>query len=149
MNNSFSVKIEPHNSKNLSVSLNDILTLIEDRYELFWGLLMIEATGDLGDNKSMVDFESEINETNNIMVLKWNDLKALSDRFKTINEIILIGSKYSKVIRRYSNEEEMFSLCDYSIEMIDSSYWLIHSTQEDFLKYLKKQLPGCGEILKS
>ena len=48
-------------------------------------------------------------------------------------------------IKRYNNKEDMYVNCEYTFELIDSSYWIIHSKNEQFLRKIKSVLNGVEE----
>ena len=35
----------------------------------------------------------------------------------------------------------MYSSCNYTIELVDSAYWLIHSEDDEFIKLVDNTLP--------
>ncbi|WP_419699011.1 hypothetical protein [Mucilaginibacter sp. NFX135] len=146
MENRIGVKITAGNRKVLSVTLNDILSLLKIRSNLKWAILDIYAIGDLGENKSMLAFEEEVGNSENGIIFGWNDLMALSSKLEQIMEIVLIGNEDVSALKRYLSNKEMYNKCKCTIELIDSSYWLIHSTEDKLIKYLKEKLPG-GEYV--
>jgi len=142
MKSRYSIKINGNNREILSVTLQDILTKIENGQNLKWALLSIYAIGDLGHNKSMLNFEEDINKSKNGVLFNWDELKALSTKFEQVIEIVLIGSQLTSTLKRYQDDVEMFSACDYTIELIDSSYWIVHALERESLEQLKDGLPG-------
>jgi hypothetical protein len=129
----------------LSVTLQDVLTECDDAQSLKWALIWIEAIGDLG-RQSMLDFEKDVNESTNGLQLEWEELVRLSTKFEQVIELILVGSKSDANLKRFASQEEMYSACDYTIELVDSSYWLIHALDEKAIKHLKETLPGAEYV---
>ncbi|WP_295800957.1 hypothetical protein [Mucilaginibacter sp.] len=141
-----SIRINGNDDEILSVSLQDILENIKDGQTLKWSLLWIYAVGDLGTNKNMLDFEEEVNSANNGIFFTWEELKSLSSKFEQVLEMVLIGVKDIKDLKRYESDELMYSICQYTIELIDSSYWEIHSLDISSLEQIKDNLPGVEYI---
>ncbi len=142
MKSKFLVRIDGNDSKVLSVSLQDILKVLDDGHQLHWSILWIYAIGHLENNKNMLDFENEVNTSNKGMFLTWEELNKLSDDFEQLLEIILIGVNDVKDLKRYESNESMYSICKYTIELIDSSYWEIHSLNITALQKMQDRLPG-------
>jgi hypothetical protein len=142
MSNGFTIKINGNDEQVVSVTLHDILMQIKNGNRLKWALLDIYAIGDLGNNKLMLDFEAKINESENGVIFELKELLELSAKFQQIMEITLIGNKDVNDLKRYSDDEEMYSKCDYTIQLIDSSYWIIHSSAENALLDICNMLPG-------
>ncbi len=141
-----SIKIDGDNSSILSVSIIDILNCIDDQEGLNWGLFWLEASGELPGDMSMVDFEKEINHSQEGKVITWEELKDLGERFYQIIDLLLIGDEQSFNIKRYESDDQMYGSCDYTIELIDSSYWIIHSTKMNSLRRMQELLEGGSYI---
>ncbi|MXV18002.1 hypothetical protein [Hufsiella ginkgonis] len=134
------VKIEG-DDKGLSVTLQDILTNIPNGKTLYWALLWIEASGDLGD-ESILEFENTVNHSVEGTLIEWEKLHVLSSKILQTIEILFIGCKNHNDIKRYKEDKDMYSTCDYTVELIDSSYWLVHSKDTEAIEHLKKALNG-------
>ncbi|WP_057937324.1 hypothetical protein [Algoriphagus resistens] len=121
-------KIEIHGNDDmvLSVSLFDILNCIENGQNLYWKILWLEAIGDLGD-KTMLKFEREVNNSINGYEISWKKLINLSLKFSQVIEILIIADKDELKVKRYLNDDVMHKECTFTIELIDSSYWVVHS----------------------
>jgi hypothetical protein len=132
------IRITNEESEVLSIELKDILGSIGDGHQYNWSILWLEFTGDIG--KSVPDFEAEIKKSPNGLRIDWNDLLDLSKKINQTIELILIGSGEPSRLRRYGIDEEMYSSCEYVIELIDSSYWIIHSKNASLLKRFKNNL---------
>lgn len=126
----------------LSVELKDILRCLNDPEGIKWNLLWLFGTGDLGEGKSIVDFENRINESENGLMCSWAEIKEFSNELFQGIDIVLIGDSETQNLKRYKNDEEMYLNCSYSIELIDSSYWIIHTNDEAFLNNLINSLEG-------
>ena len=136
------IKIEGDESFILSTKLEDVLGCIVDGDKYAWALLWLEATGELADNVSMLEFERKINEADYGKPMTWKELEELSTRFSQIINLLLIGDKQSSNIRRYASDDQMYLACSYIIELIDSSYWIIHSNEITTLDRMKERLDG-------
>ena len=67
-----SIKILGENKEFLSIELKDVLNCIADGDKLKWSILFLEAIGDIG--KSMTDFEKEIVNSKDGIIIEWKDL---------------------------------------------------------------------------
>jgi hypothetical protein len=141
------VKIDGDESLILSVTLRDILTCVQNGQDNKWSILYLEATGDLG-TKSILDFEEEIKSSKNGVELKWIELLEIAGAFHQIIEILLIGDKDASLLRRYKDDKEMYATCSYTLELVDSSYWIVHSNNDDFLERVKSTLSGAEYIFE-
>lgn len=119
----------------LSISLSDILSKIDKGEEFEWKLLFLEATTET--DLDILNLEKKINESDSGYLISWFDLVKLSNQIYQIMEILLIGSKNSKNLKRYISEDEMRVHCDFCIELIDSSYWEVDSKNKNLLNNLK------------
>lgn len=138
------IEIHGNNNSILSVNLNDILDCITHGDQFCWSFLWLEAIGSL-ESMTMLDFEKKINKSSNGYVTNWEELLILSKSFDQIIEVLLIADKDKSKLKRYTNDDEMYSICDLSIELVDSSYWIIHSNQFS-LKNMINNLPGAKVI---
>lgn len=111
-----------------------------------WAILWIEAVGKSDDDLDMVSLENKINDVNNCTLFSWEELFMLSNRLTQVINLVLIGDSNLANIKRYQSDSEMFSNCKFTIELVDSSYWLIHFKSRDFLESLNKSLKGITTI---
>lgn len=140
------VKINGNESPILSVGLVDVLSCVRDGEGIEWGLLWLEAVGELAGRKSMIDLDKEINNSENGVMVTWEELIELSNQIIQGINLLIIGDRENVNIKKYIIDKEMYSSCDYTIELIDSSYWIIHSNNEIFLENLFKKLKGVEYI---
>lgn len=130
------IRILDSKDRVVSVELPDILEEIWDGNLLQWSILYLEAIGDLGENRSIADFEEEIFNFKDGLHINWEDLNLLSKKFNQVIDIILIGSKNKHLLRRYTDDHEMYEICDIVIQMIDSSYWEVFSQDKSLIDRL-------------
>jgi hypothetical protein len=139
------VKIYGNNVQLLSIKLTNILECIDNGDEYKWSILWLDAIGDL-KGKPILDLEKEIRDSENGLSIEWDDLVQLSREFDQVIEILIIGDKDASIIKRYDSDEEMHSKCQYTIELLDSSYWIVHSKNSDSLKGIRNNLQGVENI---
>jgi len=133
-----SIKISGDNKEVLSVELKDILMSIINGDHLKWSILWLEAIGEVG--KPMADFEKEIRNSEQGLLIEWNHLLEFSKKIDQVIEITLLGDTNVSKLRRYPDDETMYSSCEYTIELVDSSYWIVHAINDqrlDSFKHLK------------
>jgi hypothetical protein len=139
------IKISNTSDGILSVDLKDILQCINDGSKYHWSILWLEAIGKLED-VNVLSFEAEVKRAESGLVINWDDLLKISTRFNQIIEIILIGDLDPSKLRRYGNDDQMHEACDFTIELIDSSYWIINSKNEELLSPVKRNIKGAINI---
>lgn len=135
------IKIQKNNSSFLSVNLKDILVQIEKGEKYFWNILWIEATGK-PENMNMLEFEEEVNNSENGYILSWDDLQKLSESLFQVINLLLIGDEKKENLKRYSSDGEMNLKCTFCIELVDSSYWEVNSQDLISVKNLTQNLSG-------
>lgn len=117
--------------------LMDFLIEIPNGEMYNWSILYLYATGHLGPNIAIGDFENQINSSEKGLEISWKDLNLLAPKFHQVIDIILIGSKDKSVLHRYENDSEMYESCDFTIVMVDSGYWEIFSKNKAWIDQLK------------
>ena len=139
------LKVNGNDSNVLSINLKDILNCIKngDYYE--WSIIWLEGIGKL-HNQSMLEFEAEIKNSSFGHLIKWYDLLELAGSFSQIINLLLIGDKSSKNLHKYANDMEMYTNCEITLELIDSSYWIICCKNTLIHEGMKKSLEGVEEI---
>ena len=117
----------------MSPQLSDILQEISNGASLYWSILYLDTTGDLGEGKSIPVFQDQIYASEKGIFISWKELNALSQKFWDLMDITLIAVKDISFLHRYNDDKEMFENCDIVIKMIDSSYWIVFSKDEQLI----------------
>jgi hypothetical protein len=136
--NIYGIRIKDAKRNIVSVKLNDILQMIDNGNLFYWSILWLEASGNLGEGNSIISLEENIANSKNGLIMKWEDLTLLSNKFNQIIELCVVGCKDGYLLNRYSNSEEMYKKCDIVIEMVDGSFWEIHSKDLGFITKIKE-----------
>ena len=90
----------------------------------------MEAIGNLGNNMPMPEFERQIAESPDGLLVTWNELCELSEKLKEVINVVIIGYKNRRDIQKHHNERELLSSCDIVIEAFDSSYWRVYAKDQ-------------------
>jgi len=141
-----SIKIDGSDNEILSVTLNDVLYCLEEGEKKKWGLLWLDAVVVSGEKGSLIEKDSEINKSKTAWIISWKELIKLSSQIYQSINLLIIGDNYISNIKKYSTDENMYENCGYTIELIDSSYWIIHSDDENFIKICFEKLDGVAEL---
>jgi len=104
---------------------------------LYWSIFYLYATGDIGENKSIVDFEEEIINSSNGYCLSWEELKDLSGRFDQIFDVLIVGAPCKKAIKKHDKEEDLLSNCSIVIDLFDGACWKVYSEDESVIGQLE------------
>lgn len=132
--------IEGSDPNVLNVELSDVLGCIETGESYLWSLQWITAIGKVG-GEGVLNFETEVNKSPNGILYKWKDLINLSYRFDQIVALLVCGDGDKVNLRRYNEKDESVLNCDYVLELVDSSYWLVTTNDERALSNMLQKLP--------
>lgn len=91
------------------------------------------------ENFPMLDFEKKVKESKNGQLTSLENLIELGEACSQIIEILLIADMDRNKLKRYGSDAEMKKSCQYSIELIDSSFWELTSKDEKFLLNLSRK----------
>lgn len=123
-----SVILTGNDDQILDIELYEILNKLQNGSNFNW---CIQELGGVGfPNESILQLENKINNSPNGIFVTWEELIQFSKRFSQIINLLLIGDKDLNKFVRYENSELMYEECFYVIELIDSSYWEIHSKED-------------------
>lgn len=134
----YSIKIDQQEKGVLTASLRDILTEVKDGEKLSWRILWLIGVGKL-EGTTMLAFENKVKESVNGWPFEWEELLSFSKAVDQIIEVLIIGDSENSSLKRYEDDKTMRENCAYVFELIDSSYWLISSKDEEFLKRVKSK----------
>lgn len=133
------IRILDKKNRIVSVELPDILSEIQNGNLLHWCILFLNGTGDLGPGKTIPEFMHHINDSERGLLINWEDLNSLFNKFYEVIDLLLIGCKKERLLVRYENDQKMYETCDITIEMVDSSYWEVFSKDGDLLVRLARK----------
>ncbi|EPH12369.1 hypothetical protein HMPREF9713_01210 [Myroides odoratimimus CCUG 12700] len=105
----------------LSIELVDILSFIPNAKNLYWRVDWLEAVSVKGFD--MLAFETEARKG---LKISYDELIDVNKNIIQFNELLLVASK-----------EEDERCCDYIIELIDSSFWEVSSTDKNFIERIR------------
>jgi len=74
-------------------------------------------------------------------ILDWEELLEIS-LLPDIFDILIIGDEKAENLHKYDSDKEMIESCDFTIELVDSSYFLVNSRNTRFLEVLKAEFGG-------
>ena len=122
----------------LTVELPDLLlALPEEAKHLWWSILDLEAIGDLGPGKNMLDFENEIKTSPHGLQMQWEQLISLANSlFQIINGTIVgitPGNQFPGFVH-----SEITALSEVVIQMIDTSVWIVAAQDENVIRSMEK-----------
>lgn len=94
------IRIKDNENGFLSFDLIDVLQQL-DGSSLHWSILEIEASGDLGEGKSILDLEETIEDSPRGLPISWDDLVALASKLHQVVWGLMIGSPDPAALRKY------------------------------------------------
>ena len=131
------IRISDGKGNILEPTLLDILEEISDGNSLSWSILFLDGTPSPGQGHFLTEYETKINNSQDGLPIKWEELITLSSKFFQMFETIILGCKDSSLLRRYEKEEEMYTTCDIVIDLIDCAFWEVYSKDQYLLKKLQ------------
>ena len=129
------IRIEDTKNQFQCIDLVEILREIKKK-NYYWSILFLDGMGNLGDNISIPEFEKQIFESQNGVLISWDELYDIATKLEQIIDITIIGCNDLKLVRRYDTEEEMYETCDIVIEMVDGDCWEVFSKDENLINEL-------------
>ena len=75
-------------------------------------------------------------KSENGVLVEWESLTKLSNKFFQMYGIIILGCRDEKLLRRYEDDQKMYETCDIVIELIDCAFWEVFSKDESFINRL-------------
>jgi len=133
------IQISDSKENVLAVSLHDVLEEISNGINLYWSILFIDGVIKPKEDLVFSELEININHSKNGLLIKWNDLLKLSNKFFQTYETIVLASKNINVLHRYSNDREMHNECDIVIELVDCAFWNIYSHDQELIDKLMRK----------
>jgi hypothetical protein len=133
------IRISDGKGNVLGPTLSDILIELNNGPSFYWSILFLDGTPSPGQGHFLTEYENKINNSENGISIKWEELTTLSSKFFQMFETIILGSKDPKLLRRYEKEKEMYITCDIVIDLIDCAFWEVYSKDQDFLSKLQKK----------
>jgi len=135
----FRVEIRDLQSDGSLVDLKDILPALPRKATyLLWSILDLEAIGDLGPGRNILDLEETIKNSPFGLQISWHELGTLSKSVFQIMNTTIVGvtstDKFTRFIR-----SEIESLSEVIIEMIDSTVWVISTADQEFVRSIQEK----------
>lgn len=125
------------------ISLEAIARLLEpEARHCKWRLLYLQgvANGRVLD-RDVIELEAEVHRSSAGLSLAWSDVTELAKAFTDLWDIVLVGSVSDASVTRAETRAVMYEKCDFVVERIDSTEWLIFSRHERVRSRLTQGLP--------
>ena len=124
----------------LAVDLLQLLDLLkEEGSKLTWAILDLEATGDLGNGRRILDMEQEIRSSASGLVMTWDALRSLARAFDQVLNATIVGCQDLASAPRFlpGDSGSLYNSCEIVLEAIDSSLWRIYSKSPEVIRRLQ------------
>lgn len=132
------IRLKGNDERILSIELFDILKYISNINNYKWKILWFDGISKK-NAINIPELEREINNSPNGLNINSTELIKFSKSLHQIIEIVLIGDKDETKLRR-CNDEILKDECEFFLELVDSSYWEISSSNLSFLENIEKNL---------
>jgi hypothetical protein len=90
----------------------------------------------------IVKFEEEINKSKRGKSISLDSILNLSSKIDQAIELLVIGDSNIENIRKYEGDKLMYENCEYIIELVDASYWLVCSKDDSFIGNIFEKIQG-------
>lgn len=121
----------------LAITLSDILNEIDGGDEFYWLITFLDGMPNKEKAELVMQYQTEINESDNGHYLDWNELKKLSEKYFQRYEIEVLGCSDKDLLRKYKNDEEMIKNCNIVIIEIDCTCWEVYAKDQNLIEKLK------------
>ena len=124
----------------LAVDLPDLLDLLKpEGATLTWAILDLEATGDLGSGRGILDLEQKISRSPTGLAMTWDDLRSLAQAFhQVINATVVACQNLASVPTLVRGDSDsLYNSCEIVLEAIDSSLWRVYSKRPEVIRRLQ------------
>ena len=148
MSNIIEIKHQDSQGKS-AVELIDLLNLIaQDQQQLVWSILDLEAIGDLSPiwERGILDLEENIRNLPQGLILSWQMLILLVEKFDQVINIIIVGCQEITKIPSLKPNSNLDTPCEIVLELIDSSLWRIYAKDQKILQRLQQEFTDIREI---
>lgn len=137
------LKINGDDSDILSVRLEDLLNCYDrNEGDIFWGLLWLDVVMRPEVGYNVLELENEINNSDFGKEISLEKLLEFCSQISQAINILVVGDKDQNNIRKFEVDELMYAKCKYVLELVDSSYWIVHSNNSAFLDNILEKIPG-------
>lgn len=132
-------KVEIRDQQNgvLIVSLVKILNAVASLGQnLGWYILHLQATGDLGEERSLGKLMDRINQAQEAYQIDWSELVVLANHLDQVIDGVFVGCKDQKPFKKSCEDDELEERCELVIDAFDSSYWRVYAKNSEIIKNL-------------
>jgi len=126
------------------MELSDVLSclpfseqLLENSFK--WKVFFLEGVGRLRGKQAIAPLSEEINNSIDGFKTTYKFLMEMSEDLDQIIEVFLVAHSGEKEINKQKTDGEFYELYDYTIELFDSSYWIVCCKDKKYVKALEKR----------
>lgn len=123
----------------LNVTLSEIIECLPTEVDPYWTILEIEGMG-CKQKVNVPIMESIIKNTPNGLHLGLNTIIEIVNNLNDIHNLLIIGDEDMSKLIRYSSLEETYSNCEFCLNLFDSSYWEVATSNQKFADNLIQRL---------
>jgi hypothetical protein len=123
----------------LSPTLSSILEEINYGESFNWCILFLDGTPNPGEGQFLIEYEKKINDSEKGLLISWDELKDLSEKFFQMFEITVLGSRNINLLHPYQEERDMYKACDIVIELIDCAFWEVYVKDGKIIERFKRK----------
>ena len=120
-------------------ALSDILEEVTNGESFYWSILFLIGTPCPEEGLFLTEFSEKVNKSQNGVIISWEELNKLSDKFFQVWETLILGCRDVNLLIRYETDEEMYITCDIVIELIDRTFWQVYSKDQNLISRLEKK----------
>lgn len=121
------------------ISLEIILKSIPDN-NFMWNLLYFNGTGEVRNFSSILEFEEKVNSSLTGYIIKWNELKNISESVSQVYDCLIVAGNGIENIIGNKDSIDNFPSSSIIVDIFDSTNVLIGFHDEHQLTHFKKKL---------
>lgn len=121
------------------ISLEMILKSIPDN-NFIWNILYFNGTGEVRNFNSILEFEENVNYSSTGYIIKWNELKNISESVSQIYDCLIVAGNSIEDIIGNKDSIDTFLSSSIIIDIFDSTNVSIGFNDEHQLTHFKKKL---------
>lgn len=124
----------------LAVNLADLLESVAPYAQaLSWRILELEAVGDLGRGRNVLDLEERIARPPNGLAVSWGELLDLAHRLDQVINGLFIGAGDPSAAALIKRGGDYCAVGDLVLEAFDSSRWTVFARDNRVLQRLHER----------
>jgi hypothetical protein len=131
------VEIPMYRENGSQIQLIDFLEKIEDN-KWIWNFVEFDGIHNDCISKKMIDFSEKINKKSNGLICDWSELLEFSKTIEYTVDCLIVAVSSFEFLNINDFLMDEFENCNVAIRAIDSTTWLLSSSNKDLINEFMK-----------